>query len=325
MKTFRSIAILTLLVFVLSACASLKPAATQTANELLYTGSKGNDQSRTSIETVPEAPMVSPSVAAGVVTGDYAASGAMPELQMIIYNADLNIAVDDPTKSMSDIQKLAADMGGIVVSTNLYKTQSGQGVEVPVATISIRVPAAKLNNALSKIKDMTGDPKKYVLTENVNGQDITQTYTDLKSRLKSLEEAQVELSKFYESATKTEEVLAIYNQKKDVEQQIEVLKGQIQYYDQATAKSLISVTLQAKESIAPITIAGWEPKGIARDALQTLLDTLQGIGTGLIWVALYILPILALIGIPLFFLIRWLTRRAKKSQMRSMPPIPPSA
>lgn len=320
MKAFRVIAVLMILVLSLAACAK----ATQTPTDLSYLDSKGSDQSRNSQEMAPEAPLGVTSLSGAAGTGDYAASPAEPELQMIIYNADLSIAVDDPTQSMADIQKLAQDMGGSVVSTNLYKTQSNQGIEVPVAYVSIRVPAGKLNDALSQIKAMTDDPTKYVLTESITGQDITQTYTDLKSRLKSLEEAEVELSKFYESATKTEEVLAIYNQKKDVEQQIEVLKGQIQYYEQATAKSLINVTIQAKESIAPITVAGWEPKGIARDAIQTLLDTLQGLGTVLIWFGLYVLPILAIVGIPLFFLIRWLTRRGKKIRMTSMPPVPPA-
>ena len=321
MKAFRVIAIVIVLALVLTACAA---KSTQSPSDILYLDSKGADQSRNSQEMAPEAPLGATSLSGAAGTGDYAASPAEPELQMIIYNADLSIAVEDPTQSMADIQKLAQDMGGSVVSTNLYKTQSIQGIEVPVAYVSIRVPAGKLNDALNQIKAMTGDTTKYVLTESITGQDITQTYTDLKSRLKSLEEAEVELSKFYESATKTEEVLAIYNQKKDVEQQIEVLKGQIQYYEQATAKSLINVTIQAKESIAPITVAGWEPKGIARDAIQTLLDTLQGLGTVLIWFGLYVLPILAIVGIPLFFLIRWLTRRAKKVRVAGMPPVPPA-
>ncbi len=322
MKAFRVVASIALLVLVLAACAQAAPTV---APALEYFNSKGADQSRSSAEMQPEAPLgaVTGQTAAG--SANYVASPAQPELQMIVYNADLEIAVDDPTKSMADIQKLAANMGGLVVSTNLYKTQTGQGVEVPVAYVSIRVPADKLNDALDQIKALTGDTTKYVITENVTGQDITQTYTDLKSRLKNLEEAQVELASFYKNATKTEDVLAIYNQKKDIEQQIEVLKGQIQYYDQATAKSLINVTLQAKETIAPITVAGWEPKGIAADALQSLVDTLKGLGTVLIWFGIYVLPLLVLIGVPAYFIIRAITRKTRKVQMAGIPPLPPTA
>ena len=49
---------------------------------------------------------------------------------------------------------------------------------------------------------------------------------------------------------------------------IEVLKGQINYYDQASTLSAISIRLIAEETVKPIIIAGWQPQGVARDAAQ---------------------------------------------------------
>ncbi len=325
MKKFRVVALLTLLVFVLAACAKASglPSPTQTANYAL--DSKGAPGDRTG--TVAEAPMpgVSSVLPEAAAAGNLAASSPQVENQMVIMNADLSIAVDDPGVSMAAIQKLAADMGGFTVSSSLYKSQTPSGIEVPEAYVTVRIPAAQLNAALDKIKAMTGDVKKYVLNENITGQDVTQAYTDLTSRLKNLEEAEAELTKFYNSATKTEDVLAIYNQKQSVSQQIEVLKGQIQYYEQASAKSLIAVRLQAKSTIAPITVAGWEPKGIARDAVQALVEAGKGIVNVLIWIGLFVLPIVLVIGLPLYFLIRWLVRRGKKNRTyNNIPPAPPS-
>lgn len=234
--------------------------------------------------------------------------------QMVIMNADLSIAVDDPTESLADIQKMATEMGGFTVSSNLYKTQTISGKEVPEAYVTIRVPAEDLDEALEKIKAMTGDPEDYVLSETVSGQDVTQEYTDLQSRLRNLEEADAKLSEFYEKATETEDALAIYNQKMQVTEQIEVLKGQIQYYEQAAAKSAISIHIQAKETIAPVTVAGWKPSGVARDALQALIDFGKGLVNFLIWVGVLILPILVVIGLPIFFLVRWLVRRNRRAQ-----------
>ena len=113
--------------------------------------------------------------------------------QMVIMNADLSIAVDDPTVSMAAIQKMAKDMGGFTVSSNLFKTQTAAGLEVPEASITIRVPAERLDEAMTKIKALTGDPVKFTLYENISGQDVTQEYTDLKSRLRNLEEADAKL------------------------------------------------------------------------------------------------------------------------------------
>jgi hypothetical protein len=171
--------------------------------------------------------------------------------QMVIMNADLSIAVDDPTKTMSDIQKLASDMGGFTVSSNLYKNQNASGAEEPVANITIRVPAEKLNDALEKIKAFTGDPAKFTLSESITGQDVTQEYTDLSSRLRNLQEADAKLSELYASAQKTDDALAIYAQKMQVTEQIEVIKGQMQYYEQSSQKSAISVYIQTKASVTP--------------------------------------------------------------------------
>jgi flagellar basal body-associated protein FliL len=242
-------------------------------------------------------------------------SGSEPAFQqMIIMNANLEIATDDPGLTMSAIQKLASDMGGFTVSSNIYKVQTSMGVEVPEASITVRVPAAKLNDALAQIKAMTGDASKYTLSENISGQDVSQEYTDLKSRLRNLEEANTKLTEFYDKATKTEDALAIYTQKMQVTEQIEVIKGQMQYYEQSSAKSAIAVRIVAKETIAPITVAGWQPAGIFRDALQALINFGKGLVNFLIWLIILVVTILLVIGLPIFFFVRFLTRRNRRAQ-----------
>lgn len=249
--------------------------------------------------------------------------------QMIIMNANLEIAVDDPGAAMSDIQKMAADMGGFTVSSYIYKTYTSGGLEVPAATITVRVPADKLNTALDQIKALTGDAAKYTLSENISGQDVTQEYTDLKSRLRNLEEANAKLSELYDSATKTEDALAIYQQKVQVTEQIEVLKGQIQYYEQASSKSAITVQIVAKETIAPVTIGKWQPAGVARDAVQSLINFGKGLVNFLIWLGILVIPVVVVIGLPIYLLVRWLVRRNRRIQAARLealkaqqPPLP---
>lgn len=254
--------------------------------------------------------------------------------QMIMMNANLEIAVDDPSISLTDIQKLAREFGGFTVYSNLYKTQTSNGSEVFEATATIRVPAERLDEAMTKIKALTGDAKKYTLNENVSGQDVTKEYTDLKSRLRNLEEADAKLSEFYENAANTEEALSIYTQKMQVTEQIELIKGQIKYYDESVSTSAITVTIRSKQSIAPLTVAGWKPSGVAKDALEALLKFGKGLVNFLIWLGLYILPIILVIGLPVYFLVRWLMRRSrnrkeaavakwiKEHEGEGIPPVP---
>ena len=122
------------------------------------------------------------------------------------------------------------------------------------------------------------------------------------------------LRKIMDTATKPEDVLQIFNQLKQVNEQIEVLKGQIKYYDESAAMSEISVSIQAKETVEPISVAGWSPKGIARDALQALVDVYQGIASAVIWIVITILPVVIPLGLVVFGIVRlvkWLGRKNK--------------
>jgi hypothetical protein len=305
--------------FILASCASATRSADYALTEGGYDSMKGATGEM--MYEAPSAPAEYQSLESDTsATGGIANATADTVEQMIIKNASLNILVDDPMKTLADVMELASDMGGFTVTSNSYQTYTASGDQMPEASITVRVPADKLNDALEEIKGMTGDAKQYVTYESVSGEDVTQEYTDLESRLRNLKEAETELSKMYEKAVEAEDVLAIYNQKMQVSEQIEVIKGQMQYYEQASATSSISVQISAKASVQPITVAGWEPKGVARNAIQALLSFAKGFVNFLIWVGLYVLPILIFIGLPIFLFVRLLVRRNRSK--RTMPPIP---
>jgi uncharacterized protein YihD (DUF1040 family) len=311
MKTKSVLIGIVILALALSGCAS----RSQTANNL-RSGGVEDYAMKAAPMVEPMAPMLE-SYAESAGSPGIAAAG-VESVQMIMMNASLSIAVDDPAATLSDVQKLAKGMGGYTVSSNLYKSYTSSGVEVPQANLIIRVPAERLDEAMQKIKDMTGDPKKYTLNESVSGQDVTKEYTDLKSRLRNLEEADAKLSEFYENATNTEDALSIYSQKMQVTEQIEIIKGQIKYYDESVSTSSITLQIQSKETIAPITVAGWQPSGVARDALQALLDFGKGLVNFLIWLVILVVPIVLLFGLPIFFLVRWLKRRSAARKLAAM-------
>lgn len=236
--------------------------------------------------------------------------------RLVIKNASLSIVVDAPQRSMNTISALAESMGGFVVSSYLYQTTLASGIEVPSASITIRVPAARLQDALDQIEAGAVE----VLTRNESGQDVTAEYTDLQSRLRNLEGAEDLLRQIMEEATDTEDILNAFYQLNSITEQIEVLKGQIQYYEESAAMSAISVELIPSQSVEPITIGGWEPAGVAKDAIQALVNALQGLADALIWFALYLLPILLLIGLPLWLVVRgirsWSGRRNSSAKRR---------
>lgn len=225
--------------------------------------------------------------------------------RLVIQNASLTIVVDQPEDSMQSITALAERFGGFVVDSYLYQRTLANGLQAPSASITIRVPAEHLTEAL----DLIEHDARSVDNRSLSGQDVTAEYTDLQSRLRNLQDAETMLRQIMQDATDTEDVLAAFNQLNYITEQIEVLKGQIKYYEESAAMSSISVELIASQAVQPITIGGWEPVGVAKDAVQALLSALQSIVNTLIWLVLYVLPILLVLGAPLYFLMRWLRQR----------------
>jgi hypothetical protein len=232
--------------------------------------------------------------------------------RIVIKNASLSIAVQNPVENLDAITQLADEFGGFVVNSNLYNTTLANGAEVPQGNITIRVPADRLDEALERIKTGAGR----ILSENVSGQDVTREYTDLQSRLKNLEEAEVQLQAIMDDAFRTEDVINVFNQLTYYREQIEIVRGQIQYYEQSAAFSAITVDVLADAAVQPITIGGWEPSGVAREAIQALVNTLQNIADATIWIALYLLPVAVIILLPLRLIWvgikRWRTSRRGK-------------
>ncbi|UCD99904.1 MAG: DUF4349 domain-containing protein [Chloroflexota bacterium] len=238
--------------------------------------------------------------------------------RIVIKNAQLEIVVDTPDESMERIGQMAEEMGGFVVSANLFKTQTSDGQEIPQATITIRVPSENLDEAISRIE---AESDRLPQRKDIQSQDITSEYTDLESRLKNLEAAESQLMEIMESANRTEDVLNVFDQLTRVREQIEVIKGQIKYYDESAKLSAISVDLIPNEAVQPISIAGWEPVGVVKNAIESLIVALQGLVNVVIWFGLFILPIILIIGIPLFFIIRgvkkWRARRKAAQETKA--------
>jgi hypothetical protein len=192
-------------------------------------------------------------------------------------------------------------------------------VKVPQVSMIIRVPAEKLDAALSSIKNETTQP---IISENQSSQDVTADYTDLNSRLVNLQAAEAQLQEIMASATKTQDVLSVYSQLVSVREQIEVIKGQMQYYEKSASLSSISIQLTANAAMQPITIAGWQPKGVAKEALQSLIHALQSLASFGIRAGILYLPVLLVIFIPLG-LIAWgiyaLVKRTRKPKATISP------
>jgi Domain of unknown function (DUF4349) len=244
--------------------------------------------------------------AAPDIAGSEFSAGPPPADRIVIQTGSLTLVVADPARRVGEIRRMAEAMGGFVVSSYVFKTAYGsEGLTADQASVTIRVPAARLQDALDQIKQGAVE----VRSENVSGEDVTQQYTDLQSRLRNLEAAEAQLLQIMEGAIRTEDVLAVYNQLVGVRGEIESVRGQIQYYSESAAFSAVSVELIPDEAAQPIETGIWNPQGTVKVAVEALLRALQNIADAAIWIAIYVLPVaLLVLGLPL--LVLWLIIRA---------------
>jgi len=252
----------------------------------------------------PEAPAAQETVANSFAGGD----------RLVIMNANLSVVVDDPAETVDTIRQLTKEMGGFVVSLSTYQTYYGpESKPAQQANMTIRVPSEKLDEALSRIKGMAVE----VNNETMSGQDVTAEYTDLKSRLANLEAAEKQLQSIMEEATKTDDVLAVYNQLVYTREQIEVIKGQMKYYEESATFSAITLDIIPNVATQPIEVGGWHPEGAAKQAIEDTVRFLQNFTDGLIYFSIARLPFLLIVGIPAFLIGRAVWKRVKKSESKA--------
>ncbi len=238
---------------------------------------------------------------------------ATQQERLVIKNADLSITVENPEEKIALISALADSMGGHVVTSNTYQSYADSGAQVPEGNITIRIPAENLDIALEKIKENVAE----VNSENVSGEDVTDRYVDLQSRLKAKKAAEEKMLEIMSQANTTEETLAVYSQLQIIQSDIEVLTGQINYYERSAAMSSISVRVIATEKSKPIEIGGWKLGETASKALQNLINYLQGFVQFMINFIIFILPVLFTFFLPFYLVfigIRAIVRHRRKKK-----------
>jgi hypothetical protein len=223
--------------------------------------------------------------------------------------------VNDPAEAASKITDMAFAKGGWVVESNITQSVYGAaGEKYYTGQISIRVPADsadQLKSTLAEIEALAVEVK----SRSLNGRDVTAEYTDAQSRLRNLRASQDRLLKIMETAADPEDVLAVESQLRQVMGEIEVLEGQINYYDTASKYSLITITLQPFVPSQPISIGGWHPEGVAKEALEDLVHGLQSLVDFLIRLGICGIPALLVIALfvtPFVLSVRYFVRRYNK-------------
>jgi hypothetical protein len=221
--------------------------------------------------------------------------------RIIIRTADMGIVVVDTEEAMKTISQMVEENGGWVVNSSVFQYDEN----AKTGNMSVRIPSEGFDSFLEAVGLMAVE----VTRISTSGQDVTEEYVDVSARLDNLEATAERVRSFLDETKTVEEALAVNRELSQLEGEIEAMKGRLQYLEQSAAFSIVTIDLTPDILSQPIEVGGWQPQGVARSAVETLIDTMQTLIDIGIWLVIYVLPLLLIVGIPLWFVIRFIRRR----------------
>ena len=250
---------------------------------------------------------------AGEMSDGVAANSAaapLPQERLIIRTADMHLVVTDTENALRLIANMANENGGWVVNSNVFQYDE----HAKTGDITVRIPSEGFDSALEALQAMAVEVKSV----NTSGQDVTEEFVDLSSRLGNLEATADRVRGFMEETENVEEALAVNQELSRLESEIEVIKGRMQYLSQSASFSTIHIQLTPDILSQPIEVGGWQVTGVIRDAIEALVEALQALASFAIWLVIFLLPIGLIIIVPIWLVVRFVRGRRRRKQTRSV-------
>lgn len=228
----------------------------------------------------------------------------------VIYNADLQIEVQNYEQTFNNLDEEITALDGYIVDSNINEDEEDGSKN---GHITARIPQEDFKSFIKTVEK--GSSK--VLESSTSGEDVTEEYVDLESRLNSKEVVEDRLLTFMEEADKTEDLLKISNDLAEVQEEIEALKGQINYLDDKSDLATVSIYMQeenvALSGIDEGELNTWEKtKQQLMKSINFLISAFSGIFIFIVG-NLPVFILLGIIGFIIYLIIRRMTRNRKES------------
>lgn len=226
--------------------------------------------------------------------------------RMVIYNANLSLQVIDYHQVETKIQNKATEVGGYVVESSIYNN----GSDYINGTIIVKIPQSHFQ---SYIKEVEKNSIK-VIEKSVTGNDVTEEFVDLESRLKAKEAVEKRLLTLMDQADKTEDLLKISNDLATVQEEKEQILGRMKYLQNNVDYS--TVTIQLEEKLVKVdSIKDKDSLNTWQKAKSQFVSTINGLISFLSDVAVFLIGLSPIIiPIVIIVIIGIIYRKKRKPQ-----------
>lgn len=237
----------------------------------------------------------------------------------LILNADLSLETQDFEKSAVDIEKMTAEAGGYIESSGTYGDTGSRS-----ANYTLRVPQEKFEQFYAQLGE-----NMHVVSRSRSSEDVTEQYTDIETRLATLQTKHERLLSLLEKADKMEDIISLENALADCEYEIDSLTGSKRRYDDLVGFSTFYINLREVQTLtatADGTGFGAQLTQAAKTGARGLADVVRGtiLGVVMFWPAVILVIAGTAAGVILHRRRKAKRLAAWNAQMQQTPPAPPA-
>lgn len=226
--------------------------------------------------------------------------------RQIIYRANMTMEVADYAEAQSQVKDLLHVSDGYILQFSEMQSNYELG-----GNYVLKVPAVGFSSFIDSLDAMN----PLSMQKNVQGQDVTEEYVDLSSRLAAKEVVEARLLSFMENAQNAEDLVSFSRELASVQEEIEQIKGRMRYLDQNVAYATVELRLYEKIEASATKKNERSLYERASQAMDSSLKFLGEFFQGLIVFlagAIPVLLVLVLLFLPFYFAMRrWSTKRRR--------------
>ncbi|MDR1961335.1 MAG: DUF4349 domain-containing protein [Gracilibacteraceae bacterium] len=289
--------------FAAAPSASYVEDSVKSYEEMGQTEAAGRDVGNYLADSSVSEPMSEPQAAAG------ATGAAAPREDKIIYTMEAQLRVNSVAEAMRGLEAKARALGGYVAGSRQSNQDYWQ-----YGSLTLRIPSEEFTLFSDALAEWGTVTDRYVYSD-----DVTESYFDVESRLKSWQAQEDRYLEFFSAAETVEEMILIESALDEVRREKEVLEGQLKYWDSKVAYSEVRLELTQQSTDVAVTDP-WQPVSFSRTlaaaknaVIKTVSVAWNGLNRAVVFLG-YALPVLILLLVLWLAARAWLRRRKARRQ-----------
>jgi len=154
---------------------------------------------------------------------------------------------------VKDVELAKKRMDAIVKTYDAYyENESFENYEYKTSySLKVRVPSKQFESFLQASEKGEGE----IITKNINARDVTEEYVDLEIRLNSKKLFRTRYNQLLEKAGKVDDILAIEENIRTLQEEIESQEGQLKFIDDQVTYSTLEIMLFTEKVLSKPTVS----------------------------------------------------------------------